>query len=115
MVDDKKRRRLPQPHGGTLTPWAPGQSRNPAGRPRNRIATMLFDVIADEATASALLGEYLRLCKSARSEDLRARMLQDLLDRIGLPRMAPQDENGNARAVATVVNIIRPDASELGI
>ena len=108
-------RRLPQARGGTLTPWAPGQSGNPAGRPRNRIATMLFDVIADEATANALLGEYLRLCKSARSEDLRARMLQDLLDRVGVPRMVPQDEHGNARAIAQVVNIIRPDAGDLGI
>lgn len=76
---------------------------------------MLLGAVDDAETGAALIAEYLRLCKRAKSEDLRARMIQDLLDRVGLPRLAPQDERGNARAVATVVNIIRPAAEDLGI
>jgi hypothetical protein len=76
---------------------------------------MLLGYIDDESNAQTLIAEYLRLCRKAKSEELRARMLQDLLDRVGLPRMAPADGAGGVKAVATVVNIIRPDARELGV
>ena len=56
-----------------------------------------------------------RGCKRAKSEELRLRALQDLLDRVGLPRMAPADGAGGVKAIATVVNIVRPDASQLGV
>ncbi len=102
-------------NGGILTPWQPGQSGNPGGRPRSKVVSMLQDAIDDAATGAALIGEYLRLCQRAKSEELRARMLQDLLDRVGLPRMAPADGAGGVKAVATVVNIIRPDADRLGV
>lgn len=45
---------VPQPHGGALRFWPKGTSVSPAGRPRNRVVTMLYEAIDDDATAQAV-------------------------------------------------------------
>src|SRR5262252_8748491 len=96
------------PQGGVLYPWPAGVSGNPAGRQKgsgNLVKALWKEHVDDPEVAKAIWDEYLRLCLHARSEELRAKMLMDMLDRTGVPR----DTSGNhsPAAVAQVVNIIR--------
>lgn len=49
----------PQPHGGTLHPFQPGQSGNPGGRPKNRSITAELRKLIDEGFQGKDLAEAL--------------------------------------------------------
>lgn len=115
----EKPRLIPGGRGGTLHPWPKGVSGNPAGslpgsrsHVANQVKKAWLETSEDNELAQAVLEEYMRLCLHARSEDLRAKMLMDLLDRAGVPRQT--EGSHGASAVAQVVNIIR-NSPELGV
>ena len=94
--------------------WVKGQSGNPnghAGGPKNRLQRLFQENVEDEETAQLIWMEYFRLCLHARSEELRSKMLMDLLDRLGAPRVSAAD---GPTALAQVVNIIR-NSPDLGV
>jgi|SRR5215831_5831465 len=95
----------PGRNGGRLTVGGkPGQG--------NMVKRLFAMQVEDPEVAKAVWDEYFRLCLHARSEELRAKMLMDMLDRTGVPR----DTSGShsPAAVAQVVNIIR-NSPELGV
>lgn len=125
MSDEEKVEEEPKPegipggYGGTITPWHRGQSGNPAGsRPGRRrtslAVSMLFDAVENEKTALAIVASYLNIVMNAKSESLRFAAQQDLFDRVGLPKMAT-DREGQANAMASIVQIIRTGSPELGV
>lgn len=116
MADDETepRQSIEGRNGAILFPWPKGVSGNPAGRPPgtgNMLQRLFQEKIEDEGTALLLWTEYTRLCLYAKSEDLRAKMLIDLMDRMGLPRTT---SDHSPAAVAQVVNIIR-NSPDLGV
>lgn len=48
---------IPQPHGGALTPFQPGQSGNPAGKPKGakHISTWIQELLNDEEFEARIL------------------------------------------------------------
>lgn len=81
---------VPQPHGGALRPWLPGQSGNPAG---GSAATRAAIRLAREATPRAM--STLISLMSDPSEDTRAQIVAavHVLDRaLGRPKDAPKDD-----------------------
>lgn len=103
---------IPGGNGGTLYAWPKGVSGNPAGRPKNRVVRLFNENINSDEVANSIWAEYMRLALHARSEELRAKLLGDLLDRVGLPRQSGGEHSPSA--VAQVVNIIR-NSPELGV
>jgi len=115
-VEPEKLPLIPQPHGGAIRQsWPAGVSGNPAGGKKgvgNLVKVLWQQQVDKPEVAEAIWAEYLRLCLHARSEDLRAKLLMDMLDRVGVPR---DTSGGHApAAVAQVVNIIR-NSPELGV
>ena len=104
----------PGRNGGTLQPWKPGQSGNPAGMKKGTLHfnTIMRNILAEEVVVSfngkpvvltraqAIMLEKIRLATSSEHDAVRLRAIMDIEDRIDgrpvpvIPAAPDIDEEG---------------------
>ncbi len=104
---------IPQPHGGALTPWKPGQSGNPAGRPTDsqRMLRALLDRRPNVVSSAAAAWDAV-LCDSEHKHWPAA--FKEFLARVDGPA-GDGDTITHARAgemVRTIMAVIRSELPE---